>query len=104
MNSHRFEQHYTDLLVGPWPQAEATYRERSPSSWPERFVGTPLLVLHGADDPVVSVQQSITFSARQIIVVSQFATVRTKQSQDRIQFRTEPPGEDFGGDLLSGCQ
>ena len=61
VNSHRFEQHYTDLLVGPWPQAEATYRERSPSSWPERFVGTPVLVLHGADDPVVSVQQSVAF-------------------------------------------
>jgi dipeptidyl aminopeptidase/acylaminoacyl peptidase len=61
VNSHRFEQHYTDLLVGPWPQAGDVYRSRSPLSWPERFVGTPLLVLHGDADPVVSVQQSIAF-------------------------------------------
>jgi dipeptidyl aminopeptidase/acylaminoacyl peptidase len=61
VNSHRFEQHYTDLLVGPWPQAGDTYAARSPLSWPERFVGTPLLVLHGDADPVVSVQQSIDF-------------------------------------------
>lgn len=61
VNSHRFEQHYTDLLVGPWPQAVDLYTARSPISWPERFVGTPLLVLHGDADPVVSVQQSIAF-------------------------------------------
>lgn len=63
VNSHRFEQHYTDLLVGPWPDTADRYSLRSPISWPERFVGTPLLVLHGDADPVVSVRQSVDFVA-----------------------------------------
>lgn len=61
VNSHRFEQHYTDTLVGPWPAANADYERRSPKYWPHRFVGIPLLVMHGDCDPVVPVQQSIEF-------------------------------------------
>lgn len=61
VNSHRFEQHYTDTLVGPWPAAGALYQQRSPKYWPHRFVDIPLLVMHGDADPVVPVQQSIEF-------------------------------------------
>lgn len=59
----RYEGHYTDTLVGPLPQAEALYRTRSPLNAPERIVD-PLLVLHGADDPVVPAAQSAALVRR----------------------------------------
>jgi dipeptidyl aminopeptidase/acylaminoacyl peptidase len=51
-DTHDFESRYLDGLIGPLPEAEATYRERSPLSRPERF-RVPVLLLQGADDPVV---------------------------------------------------
>lgn len=62
--SHRFERHYTDTLVGPLPVSADDYRRRSPAFNAERFVGHPLLVLHGDADPVVPVEQSRTFVER----------------------------------------
>lgn len=62
--SHRFERHYTDTLVGPLPEFLDAARERSPARHPERFVHTPLLVLHGDVDPVVPLEQSLTFVER----------------------------------------
>ena len=62
--SHRFERHYTDTLVGPLPQFEQQYRERSPLWFAERLAGVPLLVLHGDVDPVVPVEQSEMFAQR----------------------------------------
>lgn len=62
--SHRFERHYTVGLVGPLPARLATYLERSPAHFPHRFVGTPLLLLHGDSDPVVPVEQSRVFAER----------------------------------------
>ena len=58
--SHRFERHYTRTLVGeppPPPTIDARARDRSPTWWADR-ISTPLLVLHGEDDPVVPVGQS----------------------------------------------
>lgn len=62
--SHRFERHYTDTLVGPLPEFLDVARDRSPSRHPEHFVDTPLLVLHGDVDPVVPLEQSLTFVER----------------------------------------
>jgi dipeptidyl aminopeptidase/acylaminoacyl peptidase len=56
--SHRFERHYTDSLVGPLPESATVMRERSPLSFAQLLVRTPLLVLHGDVDPVVPVHQS----------------------------------------------
>jgi dipeptidyl aminopeptidase/acylaminoacyl peptidase len=56
--SHRFERHYTDSLVGPLPDSVGVMRARSPLSFSDRLVRTPLLVLHGELDPVVPVDQS----------------------------------------------
>jgi dipeptidyl aminopeptidase/acylaminoacyl peptidase len=50
--SHRFERHYIATLVDPQQWAV-----RSPVTFAHRIV-TPLLVLHGEDDPVVPVAQS----------------------------------------------
>jgi len=60
--THDFESRYVDSLVGPWPEAEETYRERSPIHHPDRVSGEVLL-LQGADDRVVPRDQSERFAA-----------------------------------------
>jgi dipeptidyl aminopeptidase/acylaminoacyl peptidase len=60
--THRFEAHYSDGLVGPLPEAEAIYRNRSPATHAAR-IRTPLLVLQGDADVVVSPAQVERFVA-----------------------------------------
>ena len=36
-DTHKFESHYLDWLIGPYPQNEALYRERSPLFTPSGF-------------------------------------------------------------------
>ena len=62
--SHRFEQHYTESLVGPLPSAAPLYQQRSPVNFTDRLAATPLLVMHGDSDPVVPVEQSRAFVER----------------------------------------
>ena len=51
--THRYERHYNTTLIGPRPEADAAYRDRSPVNFADQ-IHTPLLVLHGdADDSVV---------------------------------------------------
>jgi acetyl esterase/lipase len=61
-DTHDFESRYVDSLVGPWPEAKQTYRDRSPIHHPDRVSGEVLL-LQGADDPVVPPDQSERFAA-----------------------------------------
>ncbi|GIU97957.1 MAG: peptidase [Actinomycetota bacterium] len=56
-DTHKFESHYLESLVGPWPEAAERYRERSPIHHLDRL-RTPLLVLHGAEDRVVPPSQA----------------------------------------------
>ncbi len=56
-DTHKFESHYLDRMVGPWPDAEETYRARSPLFHLDR-VQTPLLLLQGLDDHVVPPSQA----------------------------------------------
>jgi dipeptidyl aminopeptidase/acylaminoacyl peptidase len=56
-DTHKFESRYLDGLVGPWPEAEATYAERSPIHLLDGLA-TPVLVLQGADDMVVPPSQA----------------------------------------------
>ena len=55
--THKFESRYLDSLIGPWPEAEARYRERSPLFHADR-ISVPLLVLQGLEDEVVPPNQS----------------------------------------------
>jgi dipeptidyl aminopeptidase/acylaminoacyl peptidase len=55
--THKFESHYDEYLVGPWPAATETYRERSPVSHADS-ISRPLLLLQGLDDKVVPPAQS----------------------------------------------
>ena len=56
-DDHKFESRYTTTLVGPWPQDEAVYRERSPIHHLADLHGE-LLLLQGADDMVVKENQA----------------------------------------------
>jgi dipeptidyl aminopeptidase/acylaminoacyl peptidase len=55
--THKFESRYEHTLVGPWPEAEALYRERSPINVTDRL-RTPMLVLQGTEDRVVPLEQA----------------------------------------------
>jgi len=56
-DTHKFEAHYVDSLVGPLPQAALLYRERSPLFSAERITG-PVALFQGEEDRVVPKSQS----------------------------------------------
>jgi len=56
-DTHKFESRYLDGLIGPWPEAKAVYDARSPINHLDRFA-TPLLILQGAEDPIVPPNQA----------------------------------------------
>ena len=55
--THKFESHYDEYLVGPWPAAKDLYRERSPVTHADS-ISRPLLLLQGLDDKVVPPAQA----------------------------------------------
>lgn len=55
--THKFELHYLDTILGPLPEAAHIYRERSPVFHAE-LIQHPLAVFQGADDKVVPKAQS----------------------------------------------
>lgn len=56
-DTHKFEAHYTDRLVAPYPEGRATYVERSPIHHLDRL-RCPMLIFQGADDKVVPPSQA----------------------------------------------
>jgi dipeptidyl aminopeptidase/acylaminoacyl peptidase len=63
MGVDRFEAHYNVSLVGALPGATDRYRDRSPIAGAEA-IEAPLLVMHGTDDQVVPVRQSVALAER----------------------------------------
>jgi dipeptidyl aminopeptidase/acylaminoacyl peptidase len=57
LETHKFESRYLDALVGQYPEARDTYRERSPLRNADRL-SCPVILLQGADDKVVPPGQS----------------------------------------------
>lgn len=57
--SDKFESHYDEMLIGPYPAMKDVYVARSPIHHPEAIV-TPILFVHGDGDPVVPISQSRT--------------------------------------------
>ena len=55
--THKFESHYDEYLVGPWPEAIDLYRERSPVTHADS-ISDPILLLQGLDDKVVPPPQA----------------------------------------------
>ncbi|MDR1077578.1 MAG: prolyl oligopeptidase family serine peptidase, partial [Propionibacteriaceae bacterium] len=56
-DTHKFESHYLDWLVAPYPAGRQLYQERSPIHRLDRL-SCPMLILQGADDLVVPPDQA----------------------------------------------
>jgi dipeptidyl aminopeptidase/acylaminoacyl peptidase len=61
-DTHKFEARYLDRLIGPWPEAEALYRERSPIHFTDRL-SCPVILLQGLEDEVVPPAQAEMMAA-----------------------------------------
>lgn len=55
--THKFESRYLDSLIGPLPEAQDTYHERSPLYHADE-IRCPLLLLQGSEDAVVPPAQA----------------------------------------------
>lgn len=53
----KFELHYSDWLIGPYPEEETVYRERSPIFFAHR-IKDPIAVFQGGRDPIVPRSQA----------------------------------------------
>jgi dipeptidyl aminopeptidase/acylaminoacyl peptidase len=60
--THDFESHYLDGLIGPLPGFETVYEERAPVGHVTALT-CPILLLQGLDDPVVPPAQSESIAA-----------------------------------------
>jgi dipeptidyl aminopeptidase/acylaminoacyl peptidase len=60
--THKFESRYLDSMIGPWPEAEATYRERSPIFHTD-MLRTPLILFQGLEDKIVPPAQAEAMAA-----------------------------------------
>jgi dipeptidyl aminopeptidase/acylaminoacyl peptidase len=56
-DTHKFESHYLDGLVGPWPEAEEIYASRSPLLHTDRLA-VPVIFFQGLIDRVVPPNQA----------------------------------------------
>ena len=55
--THKFESHYLDQLIGPYPQQKEVYADRSPIRSAEDL-DCPIILFQGLDDPVVPPSQA----------------------------------------------
>jgi dipeptidyl aminopeptidase/acylaminoacyl peptidase len=56
-DTHKFESRYLDWLIGPYPQEEALYRERSPLTHADKL-DCPVIFFQGSEDRVVPPNQT----------------------------------------------
>lgn len=56
-DTHKFEAHYLDELIGPYPERRDIYRQRSPIHFTEKL-SCPLILMQGLEDKVVPPDQS----------------------------------------------
>ncbi|WP_052436334.1 alpha/beta hydrolase family protein [Georgenia sp. SUBG003] len=57
-DTHKFESRYPVGLVGPYPEAAETYRDRSPVHHTDRL-SAPMVLLQGVEDKVVPPNQAL---------------------------------------------
>ena len=55
--THKFESHYLESLIGPYPKEKKKYEQRSPLNH-LNTLSAPLLLLQGEEDPIVPPSQS----------------------------------------------
>ncbi|HYM66302.1 MAG TPA: prolyl oligopeptidase family serine peptidase, partial [Patescibacteria group bacterium] len=58
--THKFESHYLDTLVGPYPEMAARYRERSAVNFADNM-SCPVILFQGLEDKVVPPSQAEEF-------------------------------------------
>jgi dipeptidyl aminopeptidase/acylaminoacyl peptidase len=58
-DTHKFESHYLDGLMGPYPQDRGVYRQRSPIHYAEQL-SCPVILFQGLEDHVVPPSQAET--------------------------------------------
>lgn len=73
-DTHKFEAHYLDWLVAPWPAGRDIYQARSPGQFTERL-RAPVLLLHGQDDRVVPLAQANAL----------YASIKNRDPLNRLQ-------------------
>ncbi len=56
-DTHKFESHYLDQLIGPYPEKKEVYMKRSPIHFIEQLTA-PLILLQGEEDKVVPKNQA----------------------------------------------
>ena len=56
-DTHKFESHYLDWLIGPYPQEQQTYAERSPINHIDQLT-VPVIFFQGAEDKIVPPNQT----------------------------------------------
>lgn len=60
-DTHKFESHYLDGIVAPYPAGREVYLERSPIRHLDRL-SCPMLILQGAEDKVVPPNQAVAMA------------------------------------------
>ncbi len=58
-DTHKFESHYLDSLIGAYPQMKLTYQQRSPIHFTDRL-NCPVIFFQGEEDKVVPKEQAET--------------------------------------------
>lgn len=56
-DTHKFESRYLDYLIGPYPEQQALYAERSPVNWADQL-NVPVILLQGLEDKIVPPSQA----------------------------------------------
>jgi len=56
-DTHKFESHYLEQLIGPYPEAKQLYRQRSPIHYTDQL-NCPVIFFQGTEDRVVPKQQA----------------------------------------------
>jgi dipeptidyl aminopeptidase/acylaminoacyl peptidase len=56
-DTHKFESRYLDRLIGPYPEQQALYRQRSPIHFTDQL-SCPIILFQGIEDKVVPPEQA----------------------------------------------
>lgn len=59
-NTHKFEAHYFDSLIGKYPEEIEIYRKRSPINYADKL-SAPVIFFQGLEDKIVPPEQSESF-------------------------------------------